>query len=514
MVRRMDAELRRFLLDPRSYGFTGGEVSRIETHISEVFLVGDRAYKVKKAVRLPFLDFSTVEARGEMCEREVMLNRRYATTLYEGVTIIGRENGELNLAGRGEIVDYAVRMRRFRDSDLWSHRIAAGTLDEQAVVHLIRRIAAFHHTASLRPEWGSFEVIQGQILRNIEEIPHEHRHRAFAALAHRLDAELMERRALITKRHTTHVHDIHGDLHLGNITFLEDVPLPFDGIEFSVELGSGDAWSDLGFLTMDLSAHKRPDLAVRAVNTYLEESDDFEGVPLLPLYAAYRALVRAKVHLLSGSDTDDTDTVHRYLDTATDALERTSLHLIAIGGFSGSGKTTLARALAARLGAVVIRTDVIRKHILGLRPLEVAPESGYTAAISREVYRGLRDRARLVAPRGGVIILDGVHRLAEERAASEALAAELGAPFFGLWCEIPQAIALKRVELRTDDASNAHRGVIERQYSESPGETAWLKLDTSGDVAATVSKALEALHGPSTTIRPPSQVTGELMSVR
>lgn len=509
----MDSELRRFLLNPLSHGLTTGDVRHIETHISEVFLAGNRAYKVKKPVQLPFLDFSTPAKRRAMCEREVLLGQRYAPMLYEGVTIIGREGGSFNFTGRGEVVDYAVRMRRFGDSDLWSHQITTGSLTDDAVANLTRTIAVFHRAAELRPEWGDFEMVRTQIKRNLDEIPCEHRHRAFDELGRRLDGELERLKPLIAQRGATHVRAIHGDLHLGNIAVFDGEPLPFDGIEFNAELGSGDVWSDLAFLAMDLTAHGRPDLATRAINTYLEESDDFAGVPLLPLYAAHRALVRAKIHLLSGSDADDPEIVDRYIDTAVDALTPRSRHLIAVGGLSASGKTTLARALAAKLGAVVVRTDVIRKHILGLRPLDTAPESGYTAAVSKQVYAGLLARARSIAPRGGVIILDGVHHLPEERAASEALAAELHAPFIGLWCTVPKEVALQRVELRTNDASNAHRGVIERQYSDPPIDTEWLHLDTSGDIATTVSKALEVIRRPNVmgTIRP--QVTGGLINV-
>jgi len=510
----MDSALRRFLLNPQTYGLTTGEVHRIETHISEVFLAGNHVYKVKKGVKLPFLDFSTPAKRQAMCEREIELGRRYAPMLYEGVTAIGREGDAFNLTGRGEVVEYAVRMRRFGEGDLWSHCITTGSLTDEAVAKLTGAIAAFHRTAELRPEWGGFDTIRGQIRQNIGEIPREHRQCAFDNLARRLDGEVVRLRPLITQRQATHVRAIHGDLHLGNITFFDGEPIAFDGIEFSPELGSGDVWSDIAFLAMDLNAHGRPDLATRAINIYLEENDDYAGVPLLPIYAAHRALVRAKIHLLSGSDAEDPAIVDRYLDTAVDALTPRSLHLIAIGGLSGSGKTTLARALAAKLDAVVVRTDVVRKHILGLRPLDIAPEESYTAAISQRVYEGLRARARLIAPRGGVIILDGVHRLPEERAASVALAAELRASFMGLWCTVPREIALKRVELRTHDASNAHRGVIERQYAEIPFQTSWFTLDTSGDIAKTASKALEALHRHSATNQPPSHVIGETMSIR
>lgn len=490
----MNADLRLFLLDPRNHGGSVSHVQHIETHISEVFLVGDAAYKVKKEIRLPFLDFSTLAARRDMCEREVALNRRYAPVLYDRVIAIGLAEGRFNLTGQGEIIEYAVKMRRFVEDDLWSRQIVSGVLSEDAVVALVRRIAAFHRAAEPRPAWGDFDTIRALIKRNVDEIPREHRHRAFAGLAQLIEAELVRHRALITKRRATHVKAIHGDLHLRNVAFFRGEPLPFDGIEFSEELGSGDVWSDLGFLNMDLAAHRRHDLATCAVNTYLEENDDFEGVPLLALYTAHRALVRAKVHLLSGLDDDDTDAVDRYLDTASDALTRRSLHIIAVAGLSGSGKTTLARALAKRLGALVLRTDVIRKHILGLRPLDVAPESGYTPAISEQVYRGLLDRAHLAAPRGGIIILDGVHRDERERAASEALARALNARFTGLWCVVPKEIALKRVESRSNDASNAHRGVIERQYSAPPSDVRWPKLDTARELPTPLENALRLVR--------------------
>ncbi|MFM1846546.1 MAG: phosphotransferase domain [Pseudomonadota bacterium] len=475
----MDLYLKTFLLDPASYGPGVSTVSHIETHISDIFLAGDIVLKIKKEVRLPFLDFSTVTTRRQMCEREIALNRRYAPQLYDGLITIGRAGNGFNFTGEGEIVEYAVKMRRFRDVDLWSHRAAHALLRDEDFSPFIRRLARFHREAELRPTWGSFETVHRSILRNIAEIPADHRVRAFCDVKIRLSALLAAHRNLIEKRKTTSVRAIHGDLHLGNIAFFQGEAIPFDGIEFSEELGSGDVWSDVAFLTMDLRAHHLPEFSNRVANLYLEESDDFAGVPLLPVYAAHRALVRAKVHILSGIDAEDTTVVDRYLDAAGDIVTPGPLRIIGVGGLSGSGKSTLARSLAKRLDGIVVRTDVVRKHIVGLRPLDIAPESAYTADISGEVYRGLIERARSAAPRGGVIILDGVHHEEWQRQASERLADELHAPFTGLWCSVSKAVALQRVAARSDDASNAHAGIIERQYAAPPREVRWSVVDTT-----------------------------------
>lgn len=490
----MDSEVKRFLLTPHSYGPGVTGVRHIETHISDIFLAADTAYKFKKAVRLPFLDFRSRSVRQAMCERELELNRRYAPTLYGGIIAIGLEGGEYNIEGRGEIVEYGLKMRRFSDDDLWSKRAIRRALTPNDIGALICRVAAFHRLANIRPEWGNFTTIRQQILQNIAEIPRHHRARLIEDLTGRLEYELERHHALIESRRTTHVRAIHGDLHLNNITFLDNEPTPFDGIEFSTELGSGDVWSDIGFLTMDLSAHGLRELATLAINLYLEESDDFAGLPLLSLYSAHRALIRAKIHLIAGADAEDHTLVDRYLDTASESLTHPPSRIIAIGGLSGSGKTTLARAIATRLGGIVVRTDVVRKHILGLRPLETAPESAYTEAVSQAVYRGLSERARNALPRGGVIVLDGVHREPYQREMSEQVALEYDIPFCGIWCVVPKEVALQRVCKRTNDASNAHRGVVERQYTAPPQPEHWYTLDTSGDLEWSVEAVLRYLH--------------------
>jgi aminoglycoside phosphotransferase family enzyme/predicted kinase len=483
-----------FLGSPEAHG--GAAVERIDTHASVVFLARDRAWKLKRAVRYDYLDFSTAARRRAMCEAEFRINRRAAPGLYRGVVAVTRErDGSLALDGSGAPVDWLVAMVRFDQGGLFDRLAARGALDVDLMPALAESIARFHAGAARRTDHGGAAgmawVIDGNAAGFTEQGAGVLDPAACAALTRASHEAVDRQRPLLdARREGGSVRQVHGDLHLRNIVLLDGRPTLFDAIEFNDELACTDVLYDLAFLLMDLWRRRLPGHANAVWNGYLARTAEHDGLPLLPLFLACRAAVRAKTSATAARLQEEAgrralqDTARDYFTMAGALLQPRPPCLVAIGGFSGSGKTTLARALAPDLGAVpgavIVRSDEVRKGLRGVDAHEPLGADGYTADVTRRVYATVAARARAVVAGGYPAIADAVFAQPADRQAIERVAALASVPFVGLWLEAPEPTLAERVGRRGPDASDADAAVIRHQVQEGTGPVSWIRIDASG----------------------------------
>jgi aminoglycoside phosphotransferase family enzyme/predicted kinase len=458
-----------------------GQADRvIETHIAAVFLIGDRAYKLKKAVDLGFLDFSTREKRTWAVRRELDFNRRTAPDIYlETIDVVRRPDGRLAMGGSGEALERVLVMRRFDPEAVLSNtpRRVEGDFAEA----LGRQVADLHGAAETRPGGASSlaYVIESNagLLRRLAPVLGADR---VEALLVATDAEFERRRALLDARGAAgQVRRCHGDLHLGNILEEGGRAILFDCIEFNDTLSQIDVLYDIAFLLMDLGFRGQPGGANRVLNGYLDQAargfgeQMFEGLAVLPLFMSVRAGVRAHVSAHNG----DPQAARAYVEAALRHLSWPKPELRAVGGLSGSGKSTYARRIAPELGsppgAVVLRSDEARKRLWGKKPIEPLPPEAYGAEQSDRVYATLMREAGLVLRAGRSVILDAVFLKPDERAAAEATATKAGVAFEGVWLDVPAEVMKQRIAARTGDASDADAQVLEQQLLRDPGEIGW-----------------------------------------
>jgi aminoglycoside phosphotransferase family enzyme/predicted kinase len=492
----------------------GAGVERLETHTAVVFLVGSRAYKLKRAVRFDYLDFSTAEQRRAMCEEELRRNRRTAPDLYRCVVPVTREAaGALAIDGRGSPVDWVVEMNRFPQEALLDHQAATGQLDLDLMPRLASAIAAFHAAAERRPDHGGqigmAAIVDGNGEGFIEYGASVLDQGSCQAWAIGARAELGRRGALLDERRAAgFVRQCHGDLHLGNIVLLDGRPTLFDAIEFNDRIACVDVLYDLAFLLMDLWHYGLPRHANAVWNGYLDETSDVGGLALLPLFLSCRAAVRAKTNATTARLRPDSrprhdlqDLARAYLAMARDLLHPPAPCLVAIGGFSGTGKSTTAIGLAPSIGpvpgAVVIRSDEIRKRLRGASPHDRLGPDAYTPEMSARVYAAALDRARIAIQAGHSAIVDAVFARPEDRAAVEQVAREASVPFTGIWLDAPERVLIARVEQRRDDASDATADVIRRQREEPVGAVTWHRVDASRPAAVVIECANDHVRGPA-----------------
>lgn len=501
-----------FLSRPEAYGRDAGAVERIDTHGAVVFLVGDHAYKLKRAVRFPYMDYSTVERRRAMCEAELALNRRTAPMLYEAVVPVMRQDGALRLGGGGAAVDWLVVMRRFDQSGLFDRLAERGALTSDLMRALAAEISAFHDTAEWRDAFGGAAGMAWVIDGNRDGFAAAAFAPAARDMAARFDglcrAALEKVAALLDARRAAgRVRHCHGDLHLRNICLIDGRPVLFDAIEFNDQVACIDTLYDTAFLLMDLERRALRPLNNVAFNAYLEHSGDDGGLAALPLFLACRAGVKAQTTAAAAraqSDPRRRDALHEEAESCL-ALGLAFLappppRLVAIGGLSGTGKSTIARHLAPGLGAapgaVVLRSDVLRKRLAGVAATTRLDPAAYTAQAAAQVYAALMEAARRIAQAGHAVIVDAVFARPEERAAIEAAARAAGVDFTGIWLEAPAARLEARIAARRGDASDATVEVLRRQLAYDLGPIAWHRVDASGEPAAVAARAGAAL-GPS-----------------
>ena len=466
----------RSLLDPGRYPHPVDKVELVETHISWVLLAGDFAYKLKKPVTLPFVDFGTVDRRRADCAAELRLNRRYAPDLYLDVVDFDGEP--------------AVKMRRFDESRRLDRVCARGELTPAHLTGLARTLATFHRAAAIAPaesRFGTPEQLMAPARANFDELD-----RLLPGESPRLtllrawtETEFARRRDVFAARQAGGcVRECHGDLHLGNLVLLGDRVTPFDCIEFNEDFRWIDVASEIAFTYVDLLDHDRPGLACWLLNEWLTWSGDHGrggALAILRFYAVYRAMVRAKVAALQGHAEVATD----YLALAGRLGVPPRLTLTITFGLSGSGKTTAssARLLADTTAATIRwRSDVERKRLFGL---DADADSGgaiYSADASARTYARLAELARATLADGWPVIIDAAFLKRDERRAFAAIAQRLNIPFGILACAAPVDALRRRLDARQGDASEATAAVLEQQQE-------WLEPLDDAEQARVVAPA-------------------------
>ena len=439
----------------------------IETHISWVLLAKGTAYKIKKPVRLPFVDYGTLEARRHFCEEELRLNRRLAPSLYLGITRITGTHQVPVLDGPGPVLEYAVRMRRFAPGALFSEQLAAGTLRADDVDRLAALLADFHERAPRAEAASGFanaERRRAVALAALEGVRSLASEGELAELRAWIEAEAAALAPLWTSRKAEgRVRECHGDLHLANVVRVDGDVLAFDCIEFDPALRWIDVLDDAAFVVMDFAAHNRGDFAFRFLNAWLDRTGDHQGLPALRFAVVYRALVRAQIAHLRGAQEETA--ARRYLQSAMDWIHRHGARLFITHGLPGSGKTFASQRVLEQEGAVRLRSDVERKRLFGVGLLEDSRAKGlnlYDAEATARTYEHLFGMARIALQAGYSVILDAAFLRRAERTQALALARALDLPFSIVACEAPLALLRARLQARDGDASEANVAVLEQ----------------------------------------------------
>ncbi len=492
MVESQD-EVIGFLSSPSSYA-ASPPVERHDTHGAIVFLAGAEAYKIKRAVAYPYMDFSSPAKRRAILQRENEINRDNAPMIYRGVVPITRSiAGQLAFGGEGEPVEWALHMRRFPTADVLANRFAKEPPPDAFVHQLAHAVFTSHcRSPALRERAASHRL--AIVLDQLGKFFSDHPGSLPPELAdHFLDAT---RRALAKSRDCLDlrgrcgaIRRCHGDLHLGNIVAIDGEPVLFDAIEFSEEIATIDTLYDLAFLVMDLEARGLRSAANLLLNRYLFETGsilDIHGLAALPLCMALRAGVRAMAtlergcFLAGGGRTCASAQARVYLEWAVGELAPRPPRLVAIGGRSGTGKSTLARALAPSIGqgpgALHLRSDLERKRLLGVTETGRLGPEGYAPAVTREVYRRLGRKARVALLAGATVVVDATHLDAGARHLIEGVARAASTPFTGLWLVAPVNVALARVLRREGDASDASPAVVRTQYGQPVNPVGWTSI--------------------------------------
>ncbi|MDP1735333.1 MAG: AAA family ATPase [Sulfuritalea sp.] len=475
------------LLDPSRYPHPAARVDLIETHASWLLLAGEFAYKIKKAITLPFLDYGTLARREAFCRAELVLNHRLAPELYLDVVPIGGTPGQPQ-PGAMPAIEWAVRMRRFDESGRLDHVAARGDLLPAHLSQLAATLAVFWQAAAVAApdtRFGAPDQVLAAARENFVELrqllPPADQPRV-EELARWTEDEFVRRAADFAARKAGgFVREGHGDLHLGNLVLIDGQVTPFDCIEFNEDFRWNDPASEIAFVWIDLLDHRQPGLAAWFLNAWLERSGDFQALAVLRFYAVYRAVVRAKIAGLrakqeaSGAARAELDAARGYLQLAAQIAVPPAPTLVITCGLSGSGKTT---ASSARLlgpppqgaGTLLrLRSDVERKRLFGLAPRQNSgsPLDGgiYTAEATTRTYARLHALASDLLAAGWPVIVDAAFLLREERTTFRALAAAHGAGFGILATDAPAEELRRRIKARSGDASEATLDVLEKQLA-------------------------------------------------
>lgn len=476
------------------------DIELMQTHASYVFLTGKYVYKVKKNVDFGFLDYSTLAKRKHCIETELRLNRQVAPELYLEVLPIGDCNGRLSLNNSENIVEYALKMRQFPQENLFSNLLDAGKLTSDRLRELGKIVAQFHQNAETNDYISSFGRVE-QIAAAFEEnYRQSQKHigvvqtkKQFDRTKAYTDTFFSERQDLFQDRITRRkIKECHGDLHLKNICLWNEKILLFDRIEFNEAFRFVDTMYDVAFTVMDLEAKSQPALANAFLNSYLEYTDDWQGLLLLPLYLSRQAYVRAKVNsfLLDDSQVDDVErkqarkAASDYYRQADRYTQHESGSLILMSGLSGSGKSTVARHIARHSGALQIRSDAVRKHLAGIAIDESGTDKIYTETMTAKTYSRLQELGIMLARAGYTVILDAKYDRASLRQAVIDRAKEYNIPLKIVHCTAPIEVLRDRLNQRQGDVSDATADFIADQQANAeaftPAERAYVTdLDTS-----------------------------------
>jgi uncharacterized protein len=503
-----------FLTDPATHPL----VHRIDTHAASVFLEGDRALKIKRAVRFPFLDYSNLEKRKAACDEEIRINRQFAPQIYHRVIAITQgDDGSLAIDGDGTPVEFAIEMARFDERQTIDHLAAAGALDCGLADAIAHAIAASHVRAPLAVAEPWIESIPALIEGNTT---------AFRAagcfpaadiddLNEASQSTFRRIRGLLERRGSTgFVRRCHGDLHLANIVLIDRKPVLFDAIEFDPAMASVDVLYDLAFPIMDFIHYGRHSAANALLNGYLGKTSDenLDALAALPLFLSLRSAIRAKVLLAhpgrNGRDQADVkQSAWTYFE-----LAQLTIHppppptLVAIGGLSGTGKSVLARALAPFVaplpGAVVLRSDVLRKQQFEVAETDRLPERAYQPAVTKKIYEILGQRALRILLQGHSAVVDAVFADESERVAIGDIARKLNIRLASLFLVADLATRLKRVGRRENDASDATPEIAGHQENYDIGTVDWAVIDASGTPEHTLQQCRSRMaHGEPAVAR-------------
>lgn len=521
------AELIAELSRPEAYRFAVDRVAVCQTHISVVFLAGPFAYKIKKPLNLGFLDFATLEKRRFYCQEEVRLNRRLAPDVYLDVVPVTKDGDKVRMEGTGPALEWAVKMRRLPEEATLLARLRRDQLDAGQLHALARHIAGFHARAAAGPEiaaFGRFDVVAGNARENFTQTQ-DHIGITVNQTVHQRLRELTEqalerlRPLIMARAERGEPRDTHGDLHLDHVYYFPDQPplgdwVIVDCIEFNERFRYADPVADMAFLVMDLSLHGRRDLARSFAAAYFAAAGDGESEQLLPFYAAYRAMVRAKVKGMTAAEPEVPEADRQravgkaqayWLLALTELAEpKRRPGLLLVGGLPGAGKSTLAHALAERLGWHVIRSDLVRKELArqaGYAPQPEAFGTGiYASEWTTRTYQACLRQAENRLRDGQRVLIDASFRAEEHRRWFLDAASRLGVPGLLLLCQADPEVIRPRLAQRRDDPSDAdwdiHQQAAARWEPASPATQRHLHIiDTNGDVSTALEQALRAVEG-------------------
>lgn len=499
------------LSQPQTYGSSVQSVDRRFSHLSIVFLAGDKAYKLKRAVLYPQADFSTPEKRRLACVQEMKRSTVYAPHLVIGIKPVRRlKNGRIVLGGRlGEEVDTVLVMRRIPDDQILSNVLPTPTFDRFEAMDLAERLADLHQKAkTMRAKWSVDHVRQliADIIRTAECFcPALFSKSKLEDWTAKVLAQLQTNASLISFRQKAgHVRKCHGDLKLSNIAWDSKNFLFFSPVEYNGLLDSVDTLYDLACLTMDLEVKGLRRLSNICFNHYMAYMNDMAGFPLLALYQSLRAMIHAVVLAYQSTLLPSTErknarmNARKYFGAALHFIAPFKPVLIACGGLSGSGKSRVAREIGGFFnpapGAIILRDDIVRKQMLGIAPHEALDKDCMTPAFEKVVYDILRQQARTALSGGSCVIIDALFYNPVERQAVELLAKDMNVDFFGFWMEAPLSMRAERVASRKRNPSDIRKGCeLESQLNLKTGRISWHRISTAGPKEETVRKVLRFL---------------------
>lgn len=480
-------------------------IKLMQTHVSYILLTGNYAYKLKKAVNFGFLDYSTLELREHFCRQELEMNKRGAAEIYLEVLPITQTDNKVELGGSGTTIEYTLKMCQFPQDNLLINLFHQGKLTETMVEELGKLVAQFHSKCPTNDyvlSFGEVAKVRQAFDENYEQtakyIGLAQTQEQFEATKDFTDNFFATKAEVLANRiKNGWIRECHGDLHLGNICLWHDKILLFDCIEFNEPFRFVDVMYDVAYGVMNFLVGNRPDLANAYLNSYLEESGDWEGLEVLPLYVSRQAYVRAKItsFLLDDPGVPAADkeqakvTASQYYKMAFDCTKLGQGSLIIMSGVSGSGKSTVAKKIARQNNAIHIRSDAVRKHLAGVSLTERGGEELYTPEMTEKTYSRLLELGILLASSGYAVILDGKYDRQSLRQPVIAAAEKHHLPLQILHCTAPEQILRDRLNSRTGDVSDATANLLASQLANTESfteeEKAFVKtLDTTQDLEA------------------------------